>query len=150
MLGCCGPAFWVSSTSGFHRLFATKPVSSETSKPERRSNGDHSSIWDSWPMAFSGHARGPRVGCETRCRSTQCLTFRLRLALEPELSREPGGHRQRRSPGWSGLDQRHSSCLWFQMLGVEAHSLLPHDQHNSGNLSCQGQSGHFWPHAFGQ
>ena len=36
------------------------------------------------------------------------------------------------------------------MLGVEAHSLLPHNQHDGGNLSCQGQSGHFWPHAFGQ
>src|SRR5580704_5775576 len=26
------PAIWVFSTSGFHRFFATKPVSSETSK----------------------------------------------------------------------------------------------------------------------
>ena len=31
------PAIWDSSTSGFHRLSATKPVSSETSKAERRS-----------------------------------------------------------------------------------------------------------------
>jgi len=30
-----GPAVWGFSTSGFHRLFATKPVSSETSKAER-------------------------------------------------------------------------------------------------------------------
>jgi len=29
------PAVWVFSVSGFHRLFATKPVSSETSKAER-------------------------------------------------------------------------------------------------------------------
>ena len=36
--GHYGPAVWVSSTSGFHRFFATKPVSSETSKAERRSN----------------------------------------------------------------------------------------------------------------
>src|SRR6266853_5535208 len=36
--GPCDPAVWVFSTSGFHRLFATKPVSSETSKAERRSN----------------------------------------------------------------------------------------------------------------
>ena len=35
-----------------------------------------------------------------------------------KVSREPTGHRQRRSPGWSGLDPRHSSCLWFQMIGV--------------------------------
>jgi hypothetical protein len=31
------PAIWNSSTSGFHRLSATKPVSSETSKAEQRS-----------------------------------------------------------------------------------------------------------------
>jgi hypothetical protein len=29
-----GPVVWVFSTSGFHRLFATKPVCSETSKAE--------------------------------------------------------------------------------------------------------------------
>jgi hypothetical protein len=42
--GRCGPAVWVFSTSGFHRLFATKPISSETSKAEQRSGGNHSSI----------------------------------------------------------------------------------------------------------
>src|SRR6266849_4564594 len=45
--GPCDPVVWVFSTSGFHRSFATKPVSSETSKAERRSVGDHSSIRDS-------------------------------------------------------------------------------------------------------
>jgi hypothetical protein len=150
LLGCRGPAFGVFSTSGFHRFFATKPVSSETSKPERGSNGDHSSIWDSWPMAFSGYPRGPKVGCETTCPKHAAPNKSAETRSRTKVSREPDGHRQRRSPGWSGLDQRHSSCLWFQMLGVEAHSLLPHDQHNGGNLSSQGQSGHFWPHAFGQ
>src|ERR1035437_7161380 len=33
--GHCDPAVWIFSTSGFHRLFATKPFSSETSKAER-------------------------------------------------------------------------------------------------------------------
>jgi hypothetical protein len=65
--GRSGPAVWVFSTSGFHRFFATKPVSSETNKAERWSSGDHSSIGDSWPIAFSGYPRGPRVGCETEC-----------------------------------------------------------------------------------
>jgi hypothetical protein len=39
------PVILVFSTGAgdFHRLFATKPVSSETSKAEWRSNGDHSS-----------------------------------------------------------------------------------------------------------
>ena len=31
---------------------ATKPVSSETCKAERRSYGDHGSIWDSWAHSF--------------------------------------------------------------------------------------------------
>ena len=87
--GHVSPAIWVSSTSGFHRLFATKPVSSETSKAERRSSGVHSSIWDSWPIAFSGYPRGPRVSCETGARGTQRLTSQLRLALEPECLENP-------------------------------------------------------------
>src|SRR6202171_4635004 len=29
--------------------------------------GDHSSIWDSWPIAFSGCPRGTRVAWETKC-----------------------------------------------------------------------------------
>ena len=36
--GACDPAVWIFSTSGFHHFFATKPVSSETSKAERWSN----------------------------------------------------------------------------------------------------------------
>ena len=63
-------------------------------------SGDHSSVRDSLPMAFSGYPRGPRVG--------------------------------------------------FQMLGVEAHPSLPHDQHNGGNLPRQGQPGHFRSYAPGQ
>jgi hypothetical protein len=38
------PAVWIFSTSGFHRLFATKPFSSETSKAERWSGANHGSI----------------------------------------------------------------------------------------------------------
>ena len=71
-------------------------------------------------------------------RGTQRLTYQLRLALKPECLENPHGDRQRRSPGWSGFDQKHSSCLWFQMLGVEARSSLPHDQHDGGNLPGQG------------
>ena len=83
-------AVWVFSTSGFHRLFATKPVRSETNKAEPRSSGDHSSIRDFAPIAFSGYPRGPRVGSETMCpKHTPRLTNRLRLALEPECLENP-------------------------------------------------------------
>ncbi len=94
VLGCgdvVGPAFWVSSTSGFHCLIATKPVSSETSKPERRSNGDHSSIWDSWSMAFSGYPRGPRVLMRLRARGTQSPNLTAETRSRTRVSREPDG-----------------------------------------------------------
>src|SRR5580700_4332405 len=64
------------------------------------------------------------------------------------MSREPDRHRQRISRRWSGLDQRHSSCLWFQIFGVEAHSFLPYDQYDRGNLPSQGQPCHLRSHAF--
>src|SRR6201993_3380920 len=130
----CGRAVWVFSTSGFHRFLATKPVSSETSKAERRSSGVHSSIWDSWPIAFSGYPRGPRVGCETTCPRHTAPNLPAETRSRTRVSREPDSHHQRKFPGWSGLDQRHSSCLWFQMLGVEAHSSLPDDQNDRGTF----------------
>ena len=83
-------------------------------------------------------------------RGTHSPNFTSETRSRTRVSREPDGHRQRKSPGWNGLDQRHSSCLWFQMLGVEAHSLLPNDQYDRGNLSCQGQSCHLWPHTLGK
>src|SRR5258708_11922311 len=51
--------------------------------------GDHSSIWDSWPIAFSGYPRGPRVAVRLGARGTQRLTNQLRLALEPECLENP-------------------------------------------------------------
>jgi len=147
--GSVGPANWVFSNSGFHRLFATKPVSSETSKAERWSSGNHGSLWDSWPIAFSGYPRGPRVGSETGCPRHTAPNKSGETRSRTKVSREPTGHRQRRSPTWSGFDQRHSSCLWFQMIGVEAHPFLPHNQNNGGNLPGQGQPRHLWPHTLG-
>src|SRR5579863_8458153 len=59
-------------------------------KPNRGQVGDHSSIRDFAPIAFSGYPRGPRVGCETRCpKHAARLTNQLRLALEPECPENP-------------------------------------------------------------
>src|SRR5208282_6340086 len=93
--GPFGPTIWGPSLSDFHRLFATKPVCSETSKAEPRSSGDHSSIRDSWPMAFSGYPRGPRVGCETRCPKHAAPNLPAETLSRTRVSREPDGHRQR-------------------------------------------------------
>src|ERR1700730_14793884 len=88
-------AVWVFSTSGFHRLFATKPVRSETNKAEPRSSGDHSSIRDFAPIAFSGYPRGPRVGCETRCPKHAAPNLSAETRSRTRVSREFHGHRQR-------------------------------------------------------
>jgi hypothetical protein len=61
-------ARWPSDLGFFYQRFsspiATKP---ETRKAERWSCANHGCIGDSWPIAFSGCPRGPRVGCETTC-----------------------------------------------------------------------------------
>jgi hypothetical protein len=95
--GPCDPAVWAFSTSGFHRFFATKPVSSETSKAERWSSANHGSIGDSWSIAFSGYPRGPRVGCETECPRHILPNFTVETRSRTRVSPELNGHRQRNS-----------------------------------------------------
>src|SRR5260370_16962859 len=48
------------------------------------------------------------------------------------------------------LCQRRSSCLLFQMLGVETCSFLPDDQRDRGNLPRQGEASHRWLHPLGE
>ena len=92
-----GPAVCVFSTSGFHRLFATRPFSSETSKAERWSGANHGSIGDSWPIAFSGYPRGPRVVWETKCPRPILPNLSAETRSRTRVSREPDGHRQKKS-----------------------------------------------------
>jgi hypothetical protein len=95
--GHCDPAVWIFSTSGFHRSFATKPFSSETSKAERWSSANHGSIGDSWPIAFSGYPRGPRVAWETECPRHILPNLSAETRSRTRVSPEPNGHRQRNS-----------------------------------------------------
>jgi len=147
--GRSGPAARVLSC-GFHRFWATKPVSSETSQAERWSGANHGSIGDSWPIAFSGCPRGPRVDWETARPRHTAPSKPAETHSRTRASREPDGHRQRRFPRWSGFHQRHSSCLRFQILGVEARSFLPDMQGDRSNLPGQGQARHLRSHALGQ
>ena len=48
-----------------------------------------------------------------------------------------------------GFSTRRSSCLLFQMFGVETHSFLPDEQSDRGDLARQGQTRHRWFHPFG-
>src|SRR6266581_8066679 len=54
-------------------------------KAERWLSGNHGSIWDSWPIAFSGYPRGPRVGCETGCPRHRVHTLLARRRMKREL-----------------------------------------------------------------
>jgi len=109
-----------------------KPFCSETSKAEPRSMVTIV-LSGLVAIAFSGYPRGLGSDVRLGVRDTQGLTNQLRLSLEPECFENPRPSPEK-IPGWSGSAQRHSSCLWFQMLGVEAHSCLPHDQHDGGNF----------------
>src|ERR1700758_994801 len=82
-------------------------------------------------------------------RGTSCLTYQLRLALEPECL-ENRTATARKNPGLGGLGRKHSSCLWFQMLGVEADSFLPNDQRDRCNFTRQSKTRHLRSHPLGQ
>src|SRR5215472_16721877 len=71
------------------------------------------------------------------------LTVTIDTSPRIQASQEPDGHRQEWFPGMERtLNQRRSSWLLFQMIGVEAHLLLPDDQCDHGNLPRQGQACH--------
>src|SRR6202043_597602 len=127
----------------------TTPLVPDADK-QRGCSANHGSIGDSWPIAFSGCPRGPRVGCETRCPKHTAPNLSAETRSRTRVSREPDGPHQRRSPGWSGLGRRHSSCLWFQILGVETYPLLPDMQSDRRNLTRQRQTRHFRPNPLNQ
>ena len=65
------------------------------------------------------------------------------FTLETERLKNPTATARNGSPGMERtLSQRRSSCLLFQMFGVETYLLLPNDQRDRGNLPRQSQAGH--------
>jgi len=94
-------------------------------------------------MAFFDCPRGHRVPRRLACFQARALPYRLLLPPEIERLKEPDGHRWEMVPkDGQTLSQRRSSCLLFQIVGVETYLLLPHDQGDRGNLPGQGQAGH--------
>src|SRR5215470_17418466 len=68
------------------------------------------------------------------------LTWAIDTFPRNRASQESDGHRREWFPGMERtLSQRRSSCLLFQMIGVETYLLLPDDQRDRGKLSRQGQ-----------
>src|SRR6266853_1179869 len=51
---------------------------------------------------------------------------------------------------WKGLCARRSSCLLFQMFGVETSSFLPNEQSNGRDLARQGETSHRHFPSFGE
>jgi hypothetical protein len=82
------------------------------------------------------------VNQETRCAKHPFRLTRLWiLTLEPE--RRENRLAIARDESWNRwiLDRR-SSCLLFQMFGVETHSFLPDDQGDRRDLARQGETRH--------
>jgi len=59
------PAVWVSLSAVFINCSRRSLSVPKQAKQNGGQVGDHGSIGDSWPMAFSGCPRGPRVRWET-------------------------------------------------------------------------------------
>ncbi len=79
------------------------------------------------------------------------LTASVDTSPRIRASQEPDGHNQEWFPGRERtLCQRRSSCLLFQMFGVETYLLLPDDQRDRGNLPRQGKTRHRWLPPFGE
>ena len=121
LLGQCAPVVWdFFSTSGFHRFFATKPLSgSETSKAERRSNlATIVLIRDSWPISFFWICpRGPRSSVRLGARSTQRLNLSAETRSRTRVSRRTPRATAREIPRrWSGLDQEDTQALFVDEL----------------------------------
>ena len=107
----------------------------------------HSSIRDSWPIAFSGYPIEPRVAVRLGAPSTQRLTNQLTRS-PTRMSRELHSHRPE-DP--SDERTRSETLQLFVVSDVRrrAHSSLPHHQNYGGNLPRQSQPRHFRPHALG-
>jgi hypothetical protein len=86
--GQCDPAVFIASSQR----------SLSVPKPTKQNGGqfvDHSSIWDLWPIAFSGCPRGPRVAWETRFPRHTAPNLLAETRSRTRVSREPDGHRRR-------------------------------------------------------
>ena len=99
------------------------------------------------PIALLGYPRGPRIGRETQV-ATGSRWTKVPKETHPRTraSGELGTTTGRAIVGWLLLTQR-SSCLRFQIVGVEADSFLPQDQNDGGDLARYGKADHFWAHA---
>ena len=82
---------------------------------------------------------------------TECLNERMDTLPRTRASQEPiGYHRGMKTLGDHLGSIRCSSCLRFQLFGVETCSFLPKCQSNGRDLARQCQTSHLRLHPFGQ
>lgn len=99
------------------------------------------------PIALLGYPRGHRIGRETQAGGNQTWTKHQKdTHPRTRASAESGTTIVRAIVGWLLSTQR-SSCLRFQIVGVEADSFLPQDQNDGGDLARHGKADHLRAHA---
>jgi hypothetical protein len=99
------------------------------------------------PIALLGYPRGHRIGRETQAGGNQTWTKHQKdTRPRTRASAESGTTTGRAIAGWQLLTQR-SSCLRFQIVGVEADSFFPQDQNDGGDLARHRKADHLWAHA---
>ena len=72
---------------------------------QRLSGANHGSIGGSWPMAFSGCPRGPRVVCETQRPRHAAPNLSVETHSRTRASQEPTGHHQGKSRGMERIPE---------------------------------------------
>jgi hypothetical protein len=77
---------------------------------QRLSGANHGSIRGSWPMAFSGCPRGPRVVCETGCPRHAAPNFTVETHSRTRASQEPDRPPPGKIPG-NGADSRNTQAV---------------------------------------
>ncbi len=118
--------------------FVTAPFVSETYKPDSYPlNGwQRMVLSETRGLWLSSIVRGS-IGWIRRLACFTGLTWTIDTFPRNRASQESDGHLRERFPGMERtLSQRRSSCLLFQMIGVETYILLPDDQRDRGNLPC--------------
>src|SRR6266851_5591424 len=104
-------------------------------------------------MAFLGYPRGHRIDPETRCQTSahgapnECIDTLPRTRASHEPIWPPPRHE---NLGDHLGSIRCSSCLRFQLFGVETFSSLPKCQSNGRDLARQRQTSHLRLHPRGQ
>src|SRR5882724_5387868 len=87
------------------------------------------------PIALLGYPRGHRIGRDTQAAKGQAWNKHPKdTHPRTRASAESGTTTVKAIVGWQLFTQR-SSCLRFQIVGVEADSFLPQDQDDGGDLA---------------